>query len=67
MALNKKREAYSLTRVEELIRENCQQTAAKILEIIKADFLNFTEGSYIQTDCSIIIIKRDSQNMIASF
>ena len=66
-ALNKKREIFSVARLELVVRENCQKSAANILEAIKGEFQTFTVASYVQTECTIIVIKRIAQDMEDSF
>ena len=61
-ALNQNREAFGVKHIESLVKEQGENKASAILDAIKQAFLTFTRDAYIQTNCTIIIIKRLSQD-----
>jgi len=57
-ALSQKREVFGVKQIENLLKKHGENKTRTILDSIKQAFLTFTQNAYIETDCTIIVIKR---------
>jgi serine phosphatase RsbU (regulator of sigma subunit) len=61
-ALNNKREAFGVANIENILQQQSTENAEDILGACKQTFLDFTKDAYVQTEGTIIIIKRIDNN-----
>lgn len=57
-AQNKQREQFSIQSIEQLIKRHPEQSAHNLIRSIQAEITDFTESAYLQTERSVIVIKR---------
>ena len=57
-ALNENREAFGVANIESIIQQQSTENAEDILGVCKQTFLKFTKDAYVQTEGTIIVIKR---------
>jgi two-component system sensor histidine kinase/response regulator len=57
-ALNKQREQFGIAPIEKVVRENRLEHAEAIVDEIKHGLSAFVKDAYIQTDYTVIVIKR---------
>lgn len=56
---NEQREQFGKESIERIVKQYAQQPAEQILQSLQSELQSFTAQDYMQTERSIIVIKRD--------
>ena len=65
-ALNKNRNAFGVAHIDNIIQQQRADNAGEILDACKQAFLSFTQDAYVQTECTLIVIKRNADSKHAN-
>ena len=57
-AQNEQREQFGIETIEQIVKQQSAQSAHALIESLKSELQTFTEKAYMQTERSIIVIKR---------
>ncbi|TXL08843.1 hypothetical protein BMR07_01575 [Methylococcaceae bacterium CS1] len=57
-AQNEQREQFGVKTIERIVENNSTQSAYAVIQTLQAELEAFTAGAYMQTERSIIVIKR---------
>lgn len=58
VAQNQQRELFGANSIERIIQQNPQQSAQDLIQSLQIELQHFTEKAYLQTERSIIVLKR---------